>query len=87
MKYISMVPANDWFFVHPNDASSKKNYTVHHLAVWALTGEGNVVGLLPVVDSAVTGSTTAKLVPPPPIRGEYVHRQNLSAAMLEALTS
>lgn len=87
MKYTAMVPATDWFFVHINDAHSKSNYTVHHLAVWAITDSGSIVGLLPVSDPTVRGETGAKLVPPPPIKGDYLHREQLSAAMLEALAS
>jgi len=87
MKYTSMIPANDWFFVHENGAGGRTRFTVHHLAAWAMTAEGRTVGLLPVSDPKVENGTSAKLVEPPPIPGQYVHRDQLTKPMLEALAS
>lgn len=39
-------------------------HTVHHLAVWALTEAGEIIGLVPVSDHSVSGATTARLAPP-----------------------
>lgn len=86
MKYLSMTLATDWFFVHPNELQgAKSEHTVHHLAVWALTEAGEIIGLVPVSDHAVSGATTARLVPPPPIKGRYVHRDEFTPSMRESL--
>ncbi len=85
MKYASIIPATDWFFVHRNEDAPSAKWTVHHLAVWAVTEQDDVVGLLPVSDSSVKSGTTARLVSPPPIPGQYVHRDQLTEAMHKAL--
>jgi hypothetical protein len=84
MKYISMIPATDWFFVHKNSGVGPQ-YFVNHLAAWALTDEGESVGLLPASDPALKGQTSAKLVEPPPIEGEYIHKDRLTADMQACL--
>lgn len=76
--------ATDWFFVHEN-TGTKKTHTVHHLAAWALTTDGKIVGLLPVSDPSVSHGTTAKLVTPPPVNGQYVHREQLTEEMKACL--
>jgi hypothetical protein len=84
MKYISIIPAIDWFFVHKNSGVRPK-YFVNHLAAWALTDEGESVGLLPASDPVLKGQTSAKLVEPPPIKGEYIHKDRLTADMQACL--
>lgn len=52
-----------------------------------MTDSGAIVGLLPVSDPDVQNGTSAKLVGPPPIEGQYVHRDQLTRPMLDALES
>jgi hypothetical protein len=86
MNYISIIPATDWFFVQKNDGGGAE-FIIHHLAAWALTEDGESVGLLPVSDPKIQGKTTAKLIEPPPINGEYIHKEQLTNAMLKCLKS
>lgn len=84
MEYKTIIPATGWFFVHANSGTPKK-FTVHRLAAWALTGAGEVIGLLPVTAPVETNKTNAKLVSPPPIPGAYVHESDLTADMRDCM--
>ncbi|UUZ66565.1 hypothetical protein LP417_34000 (plasmid) [Polaromonas sp. P1-6] len=80
MKYITIIPAVDWFFVHENEHQATfARYTAHHLAAWALMEDGTVVGLLPVVGLPRSPATNAKLIEPPSMKGEYLHASQLQA--------
>ncbi|SDC19806.1 hypothetical protein SAMN05216345_101890 [Cupriavidus sp. YR651] len=71
--YTQIIPATDWFFVHP-DVKESAPPTVWHLAAWGLTPEGKVVGL-------VGGSVEGCLVGVPrAAKGVYLHRDQLSEA-------
>lgn len=86
MTYTAMMPATDWFFVHEYPGgNATRTHTVHHLAAWALTEDGEITGLVPVSDANVKRGLTAKLVAPPPVEGSYVHREQLTASMLKSL--
>lgn len=43
--YQQIIPADNWYFRHDNDAGHKFSCTVYQLAAWALTESGEVVGL------------------------------------------
>ena len=48
MKYTSITPATDWFYVHPK-APPETGAVVYHVPVFAVDGDtGDVVGLIPV---------------------------------------
>lgn len=70
-KYLQITPATDWFFVFNRGTAS---VTVFHVAAWALTDAGNVIGLI----GSVKGE---RLVEPPGVRdGIYLHRDQLTDA-------
>ena len=74
--YKQLLPATDWYFRHDNVEGCSTKSTVYQLAAWALTHEGDIVGLVTVRDFE-TGRP--KLIPPPPITGDYLHREQLDA--------
>lgn len=80
MKYTQIIPATNWYFRHENSPHDKRPCTVYQIASWALTEEGEVVGLVAVKDPE---TKRAKLVTPPPVAGDYLHREQLSDAELE----
>lgn len=74
MKYVTIIPATDWFFVHENlHPTNFAKFTANRLAAFALCEDGTVVGLLPVVALPNALTVNAKLIEPPPIKGEYLH--------------
>lgn len=80
MKYMQITPATNWYFRHENSPHDERSHTVYQIASWALTEEGEVVGLVAVRDPK---TNRAKLVTPPPLAGDYLHRDQLSEAELE----
>ncbi|VXD06837.1 Methionyl-tRNA formyltransferase [Enterobacterales bacterium 8AC] len=80
MNYKQIIPATDWYFRH---FTEQKDYpiVVYPLAAWALNEEGKVVGLVAVYDPA---EVKAKLVTPPPLKGNYLHRDQLTEEELAA---
>lgn len=82
-KYTQIVPATDWFFVH------RDGFRTHatRLAVWGIDESGRVIGLISVSDPSESPGirTSAKLVSPPPITGEYKHLLELNQAERDAL--
>jgi hypothetical protein len=74
MKYLTIIPATDWFFVHENSQpASHAKFTAHRLAAFALSEDGTVVGLLPAAGLPNATTTNAKTMEPPGIKGEYLH--------------
>lgn len=77
--YSSICPANDWFYVF--DSPEPGVPTVVPIAAWAARQGGGVVGLMgPTWDLA----RTPQLVELPGVRGQYVHRSQLSQEELAA---
>lgn len=75
-RYKQIMPSTDWYFRHDNVEGCSTKSTVYQLAAWALTHEGDIVGLVTVRDIE-TGRP--KLVTPPPVAGDYLHREQLEA--------
>lgn len=74
MKYVTIIPATDWFFVHENSqATTFAKFSAHRLAAFALAEDGTVVGLLPAVGLPNANTTNSKIIEPPMIKGEYLH--------------
>lgn len=85
MKLTGLIPATDWFFVFSLEAEEDgRKYSVQRLAAWALTEEGEVTGLVSVSDPRREG-LTARLIAPPPEKGQYLHLDQLTPAMSDAL--
>lgn len=63
--YVSISQAVEWFWVDPDRI-------VFRVAVWAARADGEVVGLLPVLNEG------ALLAPPPNYEGTYRHKSELS---------
>lgn len=80
MSYVQISPATDWYFRHDNTPHDERPCTVYQIAAWALTEEGKIVGLVSVRDP---DTQRAKLVTPPPLPGDYLHREQLSADEIE----
>ncbi|MGO2241119.1 MAG: hypothetical protein ACTH5D_05110 [Halomonas sp.] len=76
MSYAQISPATNWYFRHENSPHDERPCTVYQVAAWALTEEGEVVGLVTVRDPE---TKRAKLVTPPPLPGDYLHQDQLSA--------
>lgn len=80
MGYAQISPATNWYFRHDNSPHDERPCTVYQIAVWALTEEGEVVGLVTVRDPETRQAT---LVTPPPLSGDYLHQDQLSAEEIE----
>lgn len=80
MGYVQISPATNWYFRHDNSPHGERPCTVYQIAAWALTEEGEVVGLVAVRDPE---TKRAKLVAPPPLPGDYLHQEQLSAEELK----
>lgn len=84
-KYTQIIPATDWFFVHK---SEQQRPFVTRLAMRGIDTDGWVTGLM-AVSSPLNGPsarTNARLMAPPPITGEYKHKDDLTRAERDALS-
>ena len=88
MNYTQIVAADGWHFVARGTDGA---IIVFPLAVWGLTDDGRVLGLVGDVPmGGVPGSYiegTARLIAPPPICGAYRHRSTMTAAELAAIAT
>ena len=77
-EFISLTPATDWFFVPKH--STADDLGIKHVAAWALTSDGRIVGMVPA------GATH-----PPSLQaadrdaGRFKHRDTLNADERKAL--
>ncbi|WP_039061721.1 MULTISPECIES: hypothetical protein [Enterobacteriaceae] len=72
--YKQIIPATDWYFRHDNVSGVAGKSTVYQLAAWALKENGEVVGLVTVRDD----NGHPKLVTPPPVPSDYLHKEQLT---------
>ncbi|EBS0579461.1 methionyl-tRNA formyltransferase [Salmonella enterica subsp. enterica serovar Enteritidis] len=72
--YKQIIPATDWYFRHDNVSGVAGKSTVYQLAAWALKENGEVVGLVTVRDD----NGRPELVTPPPVPGDYLHKEQLT---------
>ncbi|WP_394745546.1 methionyl-tRNA formyltransferase [Shigella flexneri] len=72
--YKQIIPAIDWYFRHDNVSGVTGKSTLYQLAAWALKENGEVVGLVTVRDD----NGRSKLVTPPPVPGDYLHKEQLT---------
>ncbi|HBD4972981.1 TPA: methionyl-tRNA formyltransferase [Escherichia coli] len=72
--YKQIIPATDWYFRHDNVSGVAGKSTVYQLAAWALKENGEVVGLVTVRDD----NGRPKLVTPPAVPGDYLHKEQLT---------
>ena len=77
MTYSNLIPATDWFYVHKQlTTQADAPPGVYHVAAFALTEDGEVVGLIPVAEGR---KNPPRLVPPPAgVDGFYLHRDQLN---------
>ncbi len=80
MNFKQISTATNWYFRHENSKHDVRACTVYQIAAWALTEKGEVVGLVTIRDPE---TQRAKLVPPPPLAGDYLHRDQLTNEELE----
>lgn len=75
--YTSIIPATDWFYVHKQlTTQADAPPVVYHVAAFALTNGGEVVGLIPVAEGR---KNPPRLVRPPAgVDGFYLHRDQLN---------
>jgi len=73
--YKQIIPATDWYFRHDNVPGDKVKATLYQLAAWALKEDGDIVGLVTIRDM---GTGHPKLITPPPVPGDYLHKDQLS---------
>lgn len=86
MAFKTIIPATDWFYVHPSSRIGEGEI-VHHLAAFALTENDTVVGLVPVGGQLNLGSRQPpQLVAVSPNISEacYLHRVQLDGIQLGA---
>ena len=75
-RYVSLVPANDWYFVHEGTTPDRRR-VLHRVAVWAQREDGSVIGLISVEKMQDGPHQVPRLVEPPPIEGGYLHEDQL----------
>jgi|LNAP01.1.fsa_nt_gb hypothetical protein len=81
--FISIVPAQDWFFVHESHEPNKP--TAHRVAVWALDSSGETTGLIGGVPTGPgTLCESNRLVGAPTVKGTYKHLSSLTEAELHS---
>lgn len=79
MTYKQIMPAVGWSFVYPKpkeaklEDSSRKYWTRHRVAAWALKEDGSVVGLIPFslpnTHAEAKSDSTPRMIEPPPLPG------------------
>ena len=88
MSYKQIIPATDWFYV---DIAENNDVIVYHIAVWGLTEENSVIGLISVPGAQKWGPTanfSARLMTVPPSKtGMYKHKSELSEKEIKKLES
>ncbi|WP_301255418.1 hypothetical protein [Eleftheria terrae] len=72
-RFSSLSPCSDWFYAAKG---TRDECIVFRIAAWALTEEGEAVGLVSA-SSATTSANVSCLVAPPPIGGRYLHVSQL----------
>lgn len=73
LKFTSITPAHDWFYRHDAPPGGTDKPALYHVAVWAITEEGKVIGLV----SAGVNTDGQGLHTPPPVPGCYLHRDQI----------
>ncbi|WP_155740636.1 hypothetical protein [Pseudomonas fluorescens] len=77
MKITQLIPCSDWYYAEQDDNSE---WSVTPVAAWALTSEGESVGMIPVSGTR-NNSAFPKyphLEPAPPCGGRFVHETKLT---------
>lgn len=83
MTYTQVCTAQDWFFVHKTGREADPPI-VWHIAAWALTDAGEVVGLVGAFgEEQGREGVSPKLTIVPPVPGAYLHRDQLSEIELQ----
>jgi hypothetical protein len=73
--YKTIIPANDWFFVH----TGHKEPVVWPLAAWGLKDSGETVGLIGAFGrEQAENNQTPSLSPVVSAPGRYLHRSQLT---------
>lgn len=83
MVYKQIIPAQDWYFVHPS-AREGGDPVAYQLVCWAVRevdGKDEIVGLIAPGFSDGKGITTV-----PPVQGRYLHREQLTEAELKVVS-
>jgi hypothetical protein len=84
-KFVSITPATDWFFVHDGIPRTEPPI-VWHIAAWGITDDGRVLGLIGAFGREQGGKhTPPRLIPVPPVPGDYLHRTQLNDIELQQL--
>jgi len=77
----SIAPSSGWYYVAKGVQNEE---IVFHVASWALTENNEVVGMIAAAN-ATTKDDMARLVMPPPIKGTYLHEDQLSEKQREVV--
>ena len=77
-EFISLTPATDWFFVPKH--STADDLGIKHVAAWALTSDGRIVGMVPAGSSHLPSLQAVDRE-----AGRFKHKDTLTAAEREAL--
>lgn len=71
--------ANDWFFAHRKDPFDTNSQLIFsRVAVWSTNSSGDVQGLISVSGSEEDGIMKNRLVCPPPLKGWYIHKDEMT---------
>lgn len=68
--YIQIIPSIDWYFRHKDDEGT----IVYPLAAWALTNDGEMVGLVAVRDP----NTGYPILKRPQIVGDFLNKEQIA---------
>ncbi|MFK0665720.1 hypothetical protein [Aeromonas salmonicida] len=71
-----IMPADGWYFRHET-AQQNGDFVMYRLAAWALTHDGNVIGL---VAANFQDQQPQRLFGVPPVPGVYKHAEELTKA-------
>lgn len=81
------LPADGWYYTHPNSQGSGFARTFYRVALWRLDEDGTIVGLISVRLGREHAAAPVRLISPP--RGEgaqYVHVDDLTDEDRAAIT-
>lgn len=78
MNDAQFIPAAGWYFTHPNVTPNEPRI-FYRVAMWRVESDGAIVGMVSInYPESPAAPPANRLVAPPPVRGIYVHIDDLT---------
>ncbi|PTT65185.1 hypothetical protein [Stenotrophomonas sp. HMWF003] len=73
------LPAEGWYFTHPNSEGASFPRTFYRVALWRVETDGSILGLISVRLGSEHAADPVRLISPPRGKGaQYVHMDDLT---------